>query len=56
MKMIKSLSQFVIVLILVSSCEKNDDKITLTNNYLPLEIGNNWKFDFSEKKRLLGLK
>jgi hypothetical protein len=56
MKMIKSLSQFVIVLIFVSSCEKNDDKITLTNNYLPLEIGNNWKFDFSEKKEIVGSK
>ena len=56
MKLIKVLSLFVIELIFVLSCKKNDDTISLTNKYLPLEIGNYWQLDYLEKREIINTK
>lgn len=56
MKMIKNLPLFVISLIFIVSCEKEDNNITLTNIYLPLEVDNYWQLDYLAKREIVGTK
>jgi hypothetical protein len=56
MKLIKIIPLFAIALISILSCDKNDNEISLTNKYLPLEIGNYWQLDYSTKREIVGTK
>ena len=38
------------------SCNKEDEKVTLTNDYLPLETGNYWQLDYTGKEEIVGTK
>ncbi|PKP32173.1 MAG: hypothetical protein CVU00_11960 [Bacteroidetes bacterium HGW-Bacteroidetes-17] len=56
MRLLKTILLFAIALIFIVSCEKNKDAISLTNIYLPLEIGNYWQLDYLTKKEVVGTK
>lgn len=51
---------FLIVLstisIFLQSCKKEPVKIILTDDYLPLEVGNYWQLDYTDKKEIIGTK
>ena len=38
------------------SCDKEDEKVIVTNDYLPLEIGNYWKLEYTDKTEVVGIK
>ena len=57
MRILKSLTAIVVISIILLSCDKNDDNdVSLTNDYLPLEIGNYWQLDYLEKREIVGTK
>jgi hypothetical protein len=56
MKLIKILPLLAIASISILSCDKNDDEISLTNKYLPLEIGNYWQLDYLTNREIVGTK
>ncbi len=48
---------FIAILFLIFSACKDEDTISVPSaNYLPLEVGNYWEFDYSQKKEIVGEK
>ncbi len=56
MKLIQIKLLFAIASISLLSCDKNNDKVSLTNKYLPLEIGNYWQLDYLTRREIVGTK
>lgn len=56
MKKMRILLLFVISLIFIVSCKKEDETISMTNEYLPLEKGNYWQLDYLAKSEIIGTK
>ena len=55
----KTLRLFIVLIsvsIFLHSCDKEDEKVTLTDDYLPLEVGNYWQLDNLNKKEIVGTK
>jgi hypothetical protein len=42
--------------IFLQSCKKAPNNFLLTDDYLPLEVGNYWQLDFTEKEEIIGTK
>lgn len=53
MRVLKLFIAVVSISISLQSCEKDEKAITLSSDYLPLEIGNYWQLDHSEKKEVV---
>lgn len=45
-----------VITIFFQSCKKEPAKIILTDDYMPLEVGNFWQFDNSVKEEIIGTK
>lgn len=54
MRAIKVFIAVVSISICLQSCEKDEKIVTFSSEYLPLEIGNYWQLDYSEKKEVIG--
>ena len=55
----KTLRLFIVLIcisIYLLSCDKEDKKVIVTNDYLPLEIGNYWKLEYTDKTEVVGIK
>lgn len=51
--------QYLILLLIpfmISSCEKDEGAIPLIFDYLPMEVGNYWQLEFSERMEIIGTK
>jgi hypothetical protein len=56
MKTLTILIAIVIISSLLQSCKKESGKIILTDDYLPLEVGNYWQLDYTDKEEIIGTK
>ena len=56
MRTLKLLTTFAIISFFLSSCDKETENIGLLLSYLPLETGNYWKLEHSEKIEITGTK
>jgi hypothetical protein len=56
MKTLRIMVVLLNVTICLLSCDKKEEKATFTNVYLPLETGNYWQFDNTDKKEIIGTK
>ena len=55
----RNLRLFIVLMsvsIYLLSCDKEDEKVTVTNDYLPLEVGNYWQLDNMDKIEIVGTK
>jgi hypothetical protein len=53
MKTLTILIAIVIISSLLQSCKKESGKIILTDDYLPLEVGNYWQLDYTDKEEII---
>lgn len=44
---------FVLLSLWINSCEKEEVSIPLLNDYLPMEVGNYWQMEFSERMEII---
>lgn len=56
MRLINLMTAFVFISSFLISCDKDEDIVKLTSDYLPLEVGNYWQLDYSEKREVIGMK
>jgi uncharacterized lipoprotein YehR (DUF1307 family) len=53
----KSLGWFIVVVyvsVFLTLCDKKENSVTLTTEYMPLEIGNYWQLDYTYRKEFVG--
>jgi hypothetical protein len=56
MKTLLFLITLATISIFIQSCKKEPAKIILTDDYLPLEVGNFWQLENTEKEEIIGTK
>jgi hypothetical protein len=56
MRTLRLLIVWLNIFLYLLSCNKEDEKMTLTNNYLPLKSGNYWQLDYTDREEIVGTK